>query len=113
MLVEFKDDEKFDQSVVGKDESYVIDFYADWCGPCKNLAPIYAKIAAEYDNVKFFKLNIDNNDPEDSLVKKYGVISLPTILVIKGAEIKTRIVGLMNPQNLRDQIIKSLADEQE
>jgi len=79
-------------------DGYVIlDFYADWCPPCKRLIPIFTKLASQYPNIRFIKVNVDS---KRDLVGRYGIRSMPTLIVLQnGAEIK-RHVGFMNEQML-------------
>lgn len=68
----------------------LVDFYADWCGPCKMVAPIIEEIANEYTDIIVGKVNVDENNP---LAAKYNVVSIPTIIVFKNGKEQTRIVG--------------------
>lgn len=70
----------------------VVDFYADWCGPCRKMGPILEEVETELTNVKFAKINTDNNL---EMAKKYQVSGLPTLMVFKNGEPIERIVGLM------------------
>lgn len=81
----------FDEVVNGSTTPVVVDFWADWCGPCKMIAPILDEIADEQgDAIKITKLNVDENP---SLAQKFGVMSIPTMLVFKDGEVEKRIVG--------------------
>ena len=80
----------FDTEVLQCPRTVLVDFYADWCGPCKMLTPVIDEIAAEHPEVKVVKLNVDNA-PE--IASRYGVMSIPTLIVFKDGEEKTRIVG--------------------
>lgn len=78
--------ENFEQEVLQSEKPVLVDFYADWCGPCKMMAPVIEEIAGEAEDVKVGKLNIDN---EMEIAQKYGVMSIPTLIVFKnGAEVK-------------------------
>ena len=78
--------QNFEQEVLQSDKPVLIDFYADWCGPCKMMAPVIEEIAGEADDVKVGKLNIDN---EMEIAQKYGVMSIPTLIVFRdGKEVK-------------------------
>ena len=68
----------------------LVDFYADWCGPCRMVSPIVDEIAEERGDVTVGKVNVDD---ENALAMKYGVMSIPTLIVFKDGQEKTRIVG--------------------
>ena len=68
----------------------LVDFYADWCGPCRMVSPIVDEIAEERRNITVGKVNVDD---ENALAMKYGVMSIPTLIVFKDGQEKTRIVG--------------------
>ena len=84
-------DDNFDAEVVKSDVPVLVDFAAEWCGPCKALAPIVAQIAAELEG----KVKVGTVDVEESPITagKYGVASLPTILVFKGGSVSAKQVG--------------------
>ncbi len=84
-------DSTFDESVGSSDTAIVVDFWAEWCGPCKMIAPALEEIASEQSGrIKIAKLNVDEN-PETA--RRYDVMSIPTLLVFQGGEPVKRLVG--------------------
>lgn len=89
--------DNFNGEVLNSDKTTIVDFYADWCGPCKMMSPIIDKIAEENEGVKVGKLNVDE---AGDLAAKYNVMSIPTIIVFKnGMEFK-RFVGVTSKDNI-------------
>ena len=82
--------QNFDNEVLNNNGIALIDFYADWCGPCKMVSPIVDEIANENSDVTVGKVNVDENN---ALAVKYGVVSIPTLIVFKDGKEQTRIVG--------------------
>ena len=89
--------DNFEQEVLNVEGTVVVDFYADWCGPCKMQSPIVDALAAERADVKFCKINIDD---EPSLAMQYGVMSIPTIMVVKNGETTYKEPGLLQKKAL-------------
>ena len=88
------------KSVVDAAPLAMVDFWASWCGPCKLLSPVLDKVAQEFEgSVKFTKVNVDEN-PE--LAVKYGIVSIPTVMLFKGKEEPKRLIGLVDAQTLRE-----------
>ena len=85
--------QNFEEEVIKSEKPVLIDFYADWCGPCKMLSPIIDEIAEENSDIKVVKVNVD--DSQD-LAMKYLVMSIPTLVVIKNGEEVNRSVGLID-----------------
>ncbi|MBQ8141317.1 MAG: thioredoxin [Clostridia bacterium] len=92
--------ENFEETVA-QGEIAVVDFYADWCGPCKMFAPVFEELSGELSDVVFGKLNVDN---EEELAAKYGVMSIPTVIVFKNGEPASSSIGLIGKQKLSDMI---------
>ena len=83
--------ENFYKEVMQAEGTVLVDFWAAWCGPCRMIAPAVEKIAEEHPEVKVCKINIDD---EQELAIKYGVMSIPTLMVVKNGEIVNTAVGL-------------------
>ncbi len=98
--------ETFDNEVINNNGITVVDFFANWCGPCRKLSPILEEIESELSSkVKFTKINTDEN--LDS-AKKYQVSGLPTLMVFKNGEAVERMVGLMPKSSIITNIEKHL-----
>jgi thioredoxin 1 len=84
-------DATFDETVQSSSEAVVVDFWAEWCGPCKMISPILEEIASEHqDKLRVVKLNVDDNP---DVTRRYDVMSIPTLIVFKDGEAKKRLVG--------------------
>ena len=95
-------DSTFDSEVLKSNEPVVVDFWAEWCGPCKMIAPALEEIAGSLgDKVKIVKLNVDENP---ATAQKYGIMSIPTLMLFKNGEQASRQVGLMPKQKLEQWI---------
>ena len=97
MAITMLTNENFDSEVMNADKTVLVDFYADWCGPCKMQSPIVDEIDGERDDVKVCKINIDHQ-PE--LAMRFGVMSIPTIMVVKNGETTFKEPGLMQKRDL-------------
>ena len=80
----------FDKEVMEAAQPVLVDFYADWCGPCKMMAPVVEEIAAEKSDVKVCKINIDE---EMELAQRFGVMSIPTFISFKGGQMAGKQIG--------------------
>lgn len=100
MALKFND-ANFAADVLDAKELVLVDFYADWCGPCKMMAPIIDELAGEYGDVKIGKLNVDDSPATAS---KYRVMSIPTLLFIKNGQVVETIVGAVSKAQLADKI---------
>ena len=91
--------ETFDVAVA-KDKATLVDFFAEWCGPCKMQTPILHKVADEYsDKMNFGAVNVDESE---EIAAKYGVQSIPTLMVFKNGEVVKRAEGMKNESQLKD-----------
>ncbi len=93
--------DNFETEVLNSTLPVLIDFYADWCGPCRMLGPVIDEIAEEATDFKVGKVNIDEQ-PE--LATKYQVMSVPTLVVIKNGEVANRVTGVTPKQKILDMI---------
>lgn len=96
-------DENFDQDVLKSDIPVLVDFYAEWCGPCKMMSPVIEALAKEYEGKwKIGKCNVDEN-PE--IASKYGVQSIPTILFFKGGVVVDKTLGFKSKEVLAAKLV--------
>jgi thioredoxin 1 len=95
MGVEILDKKKFD-SAISKGTS-IVDFYADWCGPCKIMAPAFEKASMKVKDVKFAKINVDGNQ---EIARKYGVLSVPTTILFKNGNVKDMHTGTLSENEI-------------
>lgn len=104
MAIHFTD-ENFNEEVLSSNIPVLVDFYADWCGPCKMLAPVIEALAGEFEGkVKIGKLNVDN---ASETAQKYGIMSIPTLLYFKNGEVVNKTVGVVSKTEI-EQILNSL-----
>ena len=93
--------ENFDQEVMQADQPVLVDFYADWCGPCQMQAPILEELAKERDDVIIAKVDVDQNP---NLAQKYRVMSIPMLAVFKNGQPVVSAVGLQNKVTLNEML---------
>ena len=95
-------DESFEKDVLQASGPVLVDFWAEWCGPCKQIAPALEEIAGTMgDKVKIVKLNVDENP---GVASKYGIMSIPTLMIFKNGELAARQVGAAPKQKLEQWI---------
>ena len=100
-VIEFTSD-NFSDEVINSNEPVLVDFWAPWCGPCRQLTPVVEQLSDENSgSAKVGKLNIDDNS---KLAQEYGVSSIPTIMVFKGGEVVERFVGVQPKTRLQEAI---------
>ena len=96
-------DENFQSEVLGSTEPVLVDFWAAWCGPCRNLAPLVDQLAAEYKGkLKVGKLDVDAHQ---NVPQKYNVLSIPTLLLFKNGQVADQVVGSV-PKATLDAMVK-------
>ena len=93
--------DNFDTEVMQSDKTVLLDFWADWCGPCRMLAPTIHEIADERTDIKVGKVNVDE---EPSLAEKFGIFSIPTLIVIKEGKVVSQSAGLKPKQAVLDML---------
>ncbi len=99
-------DQNFEQEVLKSDKPVLVDFWAEWCAPCRMIAPAVEAVAAEYaGRAKVGKLNVDENQ---SVTSRYNIRSIPTLLVFKNGKIKEQLVGTTSKDNLARLLDKNL-----
>ncbi|MFC1987887.1 thioredoxin [Chloroflexota bacterium] len=102
------DDSNFDQMVLQSKKPVLVDLWATWCRPCQMIAPILDELAEEYDGrVNFVKLDVDQNP---KTATKYGIMSIPTLLIFKNGEPASHIVGLRPKAELKRNLESALAE---
>ena len=99
--------ENFNQEMINND-LLLVDFWAEWCGPCKSMHPIFTRMAKKYKRVRFARVNVDN---AQDIARKYGVQSIPTFIMFKNGEIANTMVGAVGEPGIH-MICKKFVDNQ-
>ncbi len=95
--------DEFDKKVLQSEVPVLVDFYAEWCGPCQALAPLLEEVAQETPSAKIVKVNVDENY---ELASRYDITSIPSLLVFKNSELADRHVGLANKAALKELLMR-------
>lgn len=99
-------DKNFKKEVLDSDVPVLVDFYADWCGPCKMIAPIVEDLSKEYaGKLKVVKINVDE---ASQTATAYGIMSIPTLILFKGGKVFQQMVGVVSQKELKKKIEQSL-----
>lgn len=101
MSVKTFSEENFEEEVLNSEGTVLVDFYADWCGPCKAMSPIIDEIAEEVATAKVGKINVDENG---ELAMKYNIASIPTIMVFKNGEATKTFIGVTEKEQIKSEL---------
>lgn len=96
MIEKLSKEMKFEEEIT-KEKVVLVDFYADWCGPCKMLAPILEQISEENPEIKIIEVNVDEYSNE---AKNYNILSIPTLIFMENGKEKKRLVGLVSKEEI-------------
>lgn len=97
--------DKFKEEVLDSTQIVVVDFYADWCGPCQMLGPVLEEIATNHPNLKVVKINVDNNM---DICSTYHISSIPNVMIFKEGKVADKFVGFQSKEKVEEIINKHL-----
>lgn len=101
-------DDNFESEVINSDVPVLVDFWAEWCAPCRTIAPAIEEIADEYDGkAKVGKLDVDNNQ---QVAMEYGIRSIPTLLIFKNGEVAEQIIGAVPKKQIEGKLQNSIGE---
>lgn len=102
-MVTVLNEKNFDREVIQSDKPVLVDFWASWCGPCMMVSPLVDELAEEITSVSFCKVNVDD---ERELAIKFGIESIPTLLLFEGGKIKNKLIGAV-PKSELEKFVRS------
>ena len=106
MVNEIKNSQEFEQQVLNSANPVFVDFWAEWCGPCRSVSPVVEELSNEYNGkVDFVKINVDENG---ELAQKYNVFSIPTLAIFKNGEVVSQKLGASTKESFQTMIDNSL-----
>lgn len=101
-------DQNFETEVLKSDIPVLVDFWAEWCGPCKMIAPVVEELAGEYTGkLKFGKLDVDAHG---SIAQQFRILSIPTVIIFKDGKVESQIVGAVPKKEIQKHIDNALAN---
>jgi len=99
-------DESFESEIINSDIPSMVDFWAEWCGPCKKVGPVVEELAGKYaGKIKIFKMDVDSNRETPA---KFGIRNIPTLILFKGGEVVNTIVGAQPKSSIEEELKKLL-----
>jgi thioredoxin 1 len=101
-------DATFEVDVLKNSKPVVVDYWAEWCGPCRQVSPVLEEIASEHSEIDVVKLNVDENP---AITQRYGIMNIPTLSVFKGGEVVKEIVGAKPKSALLRELADFLASD--
>ena len=90
--------ENFEAEVLKSEKPVLVDFYADWCGPCKMLAPVMEQLSDEITDVEFYNIDVDENP---DLAREYRIMNIPAVIAIKGGQVAGQQIGLVSKDDMK------------